>query len=78
MNCSEIAESAPLYRSGELDRARAAAFARHLATCSECADEMRRQAQLDDLLRSGILADRVNSAAVDRGVREVARAVTAK
>lgn len=70
MNCSEIAAAAPLYRSGELDPVRAAEFSGHLAACPDCARELRRQAQLDDLLRASVLADAVDTAVLNRRVRE--------
>lgn len=70
MNCSEIAAATPLYRSGELDPAGAAAFAAHVAGCPECARDLREQEQRDDLLRAAILSEAVSTAAIYRRVRE--------
>jgi len=70
MTCSEIAGLAPLYRSGELDRVRTAAFDAHIEDCPQCASEMRDEKRLDDLLRAGVLADTISAAPLDRRVRE--------
>ncbi len=70
MNCSEIAAATPLYRSGELYPAGAAAFAAHVAGCPECARDLREQEQRDDLLRAAILSEAVSTAAIYRRVRE--------
>jgi anti-sigma factor RsiW len=69
MNCRDIAELCPLYLSGELDPANALAFAEHLRECQACATELKRQTQLDALLRESILSDQIDTAALDHGVR---------
>jgi anti-sigma factor RsiW len=70
MNCSEIAAFAPLYCTGEIDPARAAAFAAHLADCPECARDLRAQKQLDDLLRGSVLSEAASATEVGHRVRE--------
>lgn len=62
MNCKDMATLSPLYRSGELDAERAAAFAAHLGTCSACA--------MDFQLREEVLAEPVDTVALDRRIRE--------
>ena len=44
--CTELAELAPLYLSGELDSRRASTLDAHLKRCPGCFEELRRQAQL--------------------------------
>jgi len=74
VNCNDVLNFAPLYLTGELDPARLELFSMHLEGCPSCARELRRQAECDRLLRAGVLAGRIDSAAVDRGVRrEIAR-----
>ncbi|MBZ5612163.1 MAG: zf-HC2 domain-containing protein [Acidobacteriia bacterium] len=70
MNCTDIVTLSPLYISGELDRARADAFAAHLRSCPECAREIQRQIDMDALLRTGILAEAPDTSALDNRVRE--------
>jgi anti-sigma factor RsiW len=70
MNCSEIAELTPLYLSLELDRDRAAAFDAHLKSCPSCMRELERQARLDAELREVVAGEPVDTASVDRRVRE--------
>lgn len=62
MNCDEVIPLSPLYRSGELDPDRAAAFAAHLGTCAAC--------ELDLHLREAVLAEPVETAALDRRIRQ--------
>jgi anti-sigma factor RsiW len=54
MNCGEMAELAPLYVSGELDEALAAACGAHLHHCSSCAREMEQQREIDRRLRDAL------------------------
>ncbi|HXQ27053.1 MAG TPA: zf-HC2 domain-containing protein [Candidatus Acidoferrales bacterium] len=70
MNCSDIAELAPLYIAGELAPRRAAEFDVHLKTCPACMRELEEQARLDGRLREIVLADKTDVARVDRRVRE--------
>ncbi len=65
MNCQESTELSPLYLSGELDPARAAAFAAHLDGCADCARDL----DLDTRLRQAVLAEPVNTAASDLHIR---------
>src|SRR6476469_6262856 len=75
MNCSEVAELAPQYLSGELDPARARAVANHLATCPACAREIGEMREVDARLRREIQSqDLGDVAALERRVR---RAVAA-
>jgi len=68
MNCSDISTLSPLYLAGELDAERAAAFAAHIATCTECKRELERQTEIDALLRAGIMAETTDTSAVDQRV----------
>jgi anti-sigma factor RsiW len=68
MNCRDITELCPLYLSGELAGPRALAFAEHLRECQACAMELERQTQLDTMLRDSVLAEQIDTAAVDHGV----------
>ncbi|MGD0956814.1 MAG: zf-HC2 domain-containing protein [Candidatus Acidiferrales bacterium] len=70
MNCSDIAELAPLFLSAELDRQRAAAFDAHLKSCPACMQELERQARLDAELREAVAWEPVDAGSVDRRVRE--------
>ena len=47
MNCEDIADLTPKYLSGELDRARAAAFDAHLKGCPECFYDLAQQARAE-------------------------------
>ncbi|HEY3827040.1 MAG TPA: anti-sigma factor [Bryobacteraceae bacterium] len=69
MNCSEILKLAPLYLSGELGQKQTRAFSAHLQACAACQRELRQQAEFDELLRTGVLAERVDSSSVDRRIR---------
>jgi anti-sigma factor RsiW len=74
MNCNDITAFAPLYLAGELDSARAGAFAEHLRSCSACGREIEQQTALDELLRTSILAEHVDGSSVDERVRASIRA----
>jgi hypothetical protein len=65
MNCDDRAELAPLFLSGELDEARTAAFQSHLSACASCAREMEQHAEIDARLRSEILREPVETAALE-------------
>ncbi len=74
MNCANVLSLAPLYLTGELDAARRQLFCAHLKECPSCARELSRQAECDRLLRTGVLAEKIDSAAVECGVRrQIAR-----
>jgi len=70
MNCKDIATFCPLYLSGELDAPRTLTFAQHLQTCEACAGEIEEQTRLDALLRSSVLYEQIDSAALDQRIRE--------
>jgi anti-sigma factor RsiW len=65
MNCNDVQELSPLYRTGELDPERAAALIAHLAACRDCA----RDVELDERLRQAVLAEAVDTAAADLAIR---------
>lgn len=69
MNCSDIAELAPLYASGELDGARASKFAAHLHACPGCEQEIEQQRRFDSRLRESVLAESVDTSALEARVR---------
>jgi len=74
MNCSDISALAPLYLSGELDAARAETLSAHLRNCPDCRRELRQLTAFDELLRTNVLAEPVDSSLVDERVRETIRA----
>ena len=70
MNCKDIARLSPLYLSGELDAPNTVEFAEHLQGCRACVGEIEKSVRLDALLRSSVLSEEIDIAAVDRRVRE--------
>jgi anti-sigma factor RsiW len=70
MNCSDISELAPLYLTGELEPARAEAFAGHVGECAACREEIGQQEAFDRQLRSSILEEDIDNRAVDQRVRD--------
>lgn len=69
MDCNEVAELAPLYLSGELDRERSDAIDAHLRSCPSCMQELESQAQLDARMREAIAGEHVDASAVERWIR---------
>ncbi|MGO9588566.1 MAG: anti-sigma factor family protein [Candidatus Acidiferrales bacterium] len=69
MDCSQVAELAPLYLSGELDRERAGAVDAHLRFCASCMSEIESQARLDARMREVIAGEHVDASAVERWIR---------
>jgi hypothetical protein len=69
MDCRQIAELAPLYLSGELDRERAGAVDAHLRSCPSCLGELESQAHLDARMREVITGERVDATVVERRIR---------
>jgi Putative zinc-finger len=69
MDCNQIAELAPLYLSGELDRERAGAVDAHLRSCSSCLQEFESQAGLDARTREVIAAEPVDATGVELWIR---------
>jgi anti-sigma factor RsiW len=69
MNCSDISALTALHLAGELDSARKEAFAAHLRTCPACRRELEQETALDELLRTSILAEPVDSFSVNQRVR---------
>jgi anti-sigma factor RsiW len=69
MDCTQIAELAPLYLSGELDRERAGAVDAHLKSCPACMQDLESQAGLDARIREAMAAERVDSTGVERWIR---------
>jgi anti-sigma factor RsiW len=70
MNCKDIARLCPLYLFGELDAPSAREFLEHRQACHKCAAALDRQTQLDAALRSSVLSGEIDSAALDRRVRQ--------
>lgn len=70
MNCTDVWQLAPLYLSGELDSARAGQFSAHLRVCDSCAREIGQQKAFDSLLRAEVLSEPIDSAGVERMVRQ--------
>ena len=69
MNCAEVLKMLPLYLSGELDAAGAAAFRAHLASCPACVRELEQQIELDARVRQAILGEEVDTRALDERIR---------
>jgi len=74
MNCKELAELSPLYLAAELDEVRLAGFDSHLRICVTCAAEIEQQKDLDALLCDGVLAEQIDSSAVDVRIRQTLQA----
>ena len=51
MNCEDTIELSPLWHTGELDSGRRQAFDTHIASCVECAAELRDQSAMDAHVR---------------------------
>ncbi|HTT76300.1 MAG TPA: zf-HC2 domain-containing protein [Candidatus Binataceae bacterium] len=69
MDCNQVAELAPLYLSGELDRERSGAIDAHLRSCPSCMHELESQAHLDARMREVIAGEHVDASAVERWIR---------
>ncbi len=70
MTCKEMIALSPLFLSGELDSASGIEFEAHLQACSSCARELREQKAMDAHLREAILEEPLESAELDRRVRQ--------
>ena len=73
MTCADAAALIPLYLTGELDSgelsgSRTREFAEHTQSCVECAREVSRQMALDARLRAAVLAEPVDSSAIESRV----------
>ena len=73
MTCKDVVSLSPLYLSGELDPVRRAEFGSHLDACPSCARELKEQRYLDERLRAAMLEESVQTAEMDRHIREVIR-----
>jgi anti-sigma factor RsiW len=78
MNCAAIATLVPLYHSGELDAARAAAVGAHLKFCAACARDIEQQREMDARLRSALLAGESDSSTLTPRIRRRIAADEAK
>jgi anti-sigma factor RsiW len=74
MNCSEISKFSPLYLAGELEAARADTFLAHLRVCHACKRELEQQTAYDELLRTTVLAEHIDTWSVDQRVQADIRA----
>jgi anti-sigma factor RsiW len=70
MNCSDISTLAPLYLTGELESDRSQAFSDHLRNCTACRRKLGEDVEFDELLRTCVIAEHVDTSYVDRRVRE--------
>jgi len=77
MNCGEASELMSSYLSGEIEPARAGAFAAHLKSCPACAAEVEQQRNLDARLRAVVLSESVASETLEDRVRRQIAAETA-
>jgi anti-sigma factor RsiW len=69
MNCSDISKLAPLYLAGELEPARAETFSAHIRSCPACKREVGQQTAFDELLRTSVLAEHIDTWSIDQRVR---------
>jgi anti-sigma factor RsiW len=69
MNCKDIAELAPLYVSGELERGQADPFRAHLAECRSCAAQVQQLVAMDARLRDAFSSDLPDAARIEQSVR---------
>jgi anti-sigma factor RsiW len=76
MTCSDVTSLIPLYLSGELEDDGAREFHRHVRNCANCAREISEHATLDSRLRADVLAEPVDSRAVEAHVRQFIAAET--
>jgi hypothetical protein len=74
MSCSEISTLTPLYLAKELGPEQMRDFARHLESCAGCSQSIKQQAAHDAQLRDAILAEPLDTAALERGVMQGIRA----
>jgi len=74
MNCRDISGMAPLYFTGELEHAQAAAFSEHLRKCPDCRQELAEQSAFDERFRAAILDEPVDEAALDQRIRDIIHA----
>ena len=65
MNCEDVSMQTPLFLAGDLDPVRMELFSAHLNSCPGCACELGRQAAFDASLRTGILAENVDTSRID-------------
>ena len=65
MNCEDVSMQTPLYLAGDFDPVRMELFSAHLNSCPGCACELGRQAAFDASLRTGILAENVDTSRID-------------
>jgi anti-sigma factor RsiW len=70
MNCSDISTLAPLYLTGELESDRSQTFSNHLGNCTACRRKLGEDAAFDELLRTCVVAEHVDTSSVDRRIRE--------
>jgi anti-sigma factor RsiW len=70
MTCADITALSALFDSGELDAARAAAFARHLEECHACARQVAEQRELDEWLRAEVHAQDLDTRQLENQVRQ--------
>ena len=71
MSCREISELAPLFFTGELDPARAAAFSDHLRHCPSCRQELAEQSAFDESLRAAILSEPADAGPINQRIRDL-------
>lgn len=69
MNCSDILKFASLYLAGELEPSRSKAFSAHLSDCAACRGELGQQAAFDEILRTSMLAEHIDTWSVDQRIR---------
>jgi anti-sigma factor RsiW len=70
LNCNEVLPLLPAYLQGDLDAARAAEFDAHFRTCGSCMQELERQAEVDARVRAAVLSEPIDTANLDRLIRE--------
>lgn len=74
MNCEDIDELSPLWHTGELEASPQRAFDAHIAACSRCAAEIRRQWTGDARLREAMVSEPADTRNLEnRLMRQIAR-----
>lgn len=77
MNCEDVSMLTPLYLAGDLDPVRMELFSAHVNSCQACACELGQQAAFDASLRTGILAENIDTTRIDRHIRRLIAPPTA-
>ena len=70
MRCSEVEQKAAMYFSHELESGESTDFLTHLKLCASCAEAVEKQGELDNLVRSSILDQRLETRSLEMRILE--------